>query len=123
MFSPSKMRRAIARLHRRPGFSLMEILVVVAIILVLAAILVPTVNTVQNRAAKNVALQTMRQLAAAALTYAVDNNNELPPEDAKGSDTWQGVASAEARNAWYNALPKLMGRHSVADYIAKPREF
>lgn len=101
----------------------MEILVVVAIILVLAAITVPTVTTIQIRASKNVALQTMRQLAAAAQAYATDNDGLLPQEDAKGSDSWTGAASLDAKNAWYNVLPKMMGRHSVGDYVSKPREF
>jgi len=109
--------------RRRDGFTLMELLVVIAIILVLAAILVPTVITLQQRAHKGTALRTIRDLCSTALTYANDNNDELPQEDIKGSDSWQAAQDPANAKAWYNALPKAMGRRNVADFAATPRAF
>jgi len=109
--------------HRREGFTLMEVLVVVAIILVLAAILVPTLGEIQKRANKGVALKTIRDLCTAAQTYGADNNDELPQEDVKGTDSWAASQDPANGKAWYNALPKAMGRRNVADFAATPRAF
>ena len=64
----------------------MEILVVVAIILVLAALSLPVVATVRNRADKVTATQKMTQLGTAAGAYISENDGQLPAEDAKGTD-------------------------------------
>jgi len=109
--------------RRRPGFTLMEILVVVAIILVLAAIAFPVYRFVQMRAHKVKALNNMRQLASAAMNYAAQHDNTLPNEDSKGQDTWNNAAKPENGNAWYNALPRLLGHKGVGDYATKPRDF
>jgi len=112
------------RPNRLPkGFTLMEVLVVVAIILVLAAILVPTVVAIQQRANKGYALRMIRDLCAASQTYSNDNNDELPQEDVKGSDSWAAAQDPQNSKAWYNALPKQMGRRNVADFAATPRAF
>jgi prepilin-type N-terminal cleavage/methylation domain-containing protein/prepilin-type processing-associated H-X9-DG protein len=110
-------------LNSRRGFTLMEVLVVIAIILVLAAIAFPTVTAFRTKADKAQAISRMRDLGTAATTYTTDNNGDLPMEDSKGTDTWQAAADPENARAWYNALPKLKGRRPVADYANTPREF
>lgn len=105
------------------GFTLMELMVVIAIILVLAAIAFPVFTTVQQRANKGVAIQAMRQLASASAAYTSQNDGELPHEDTTGTDDWRAAADAANDKAWYNALPKLMGTRTVGDYAKTPREF
>src|SRR5687767_13695707 len=95
---------------RLRGFTLMEVLVVIAIILVLAAIAVLAICTFQKRAQTVQALRQMNQLATASKVYINENNNELPMEDGKGSDTWQATTEPENKRAWYDALPLQMGR-------------
>jgi prepilin-type N-terminal cleavage/methylation domain-containing protein/prepilin-type processing-associated H-X9-DG protein len=107
----------------RAGFTLMEILVVIAIILVLAAIAFPVFTTIQMRQHKAVALNNIKQLTAAAGAYAGQNNGELPNEDSKGVDTWQTAADPQNGKTWYNALPKLLGQKTVGDFATTPREF
>jgi type II secretory pathway pseudopilin PulG len=101
----------------------MEILVVIAIILVLAAIAFPVYGAIRNKANKAVALNNMRQLSAALMTYAGQNDQNLPAESAKGPDTWQAAADPENGRVWYNALPKLLGHKPVGDYANSPRDF
>jgi prepilin-type N-terminal cleavage/methylation domain-containing protein len=108
---------------RRPGFTLMELLVVVAIILVLAAIAFPVFRFVQMRGNKIKALNNMRQLASAALNYATQNDSTLPNEDSKGQDSWNNASKPENAKAWYNACPRLLGQLGVGDYATKPRDY
>jgi Tfp pilus assembly protein PilE len=101
----------------------MEILVVVAIILVLAAIAVPAYTAYVSNANKGVALRMLKDLASSAQTFISDNNGDLPLEDATGTDSWAAAADPANAKAWYNALPKIMGRRTVADYAVTPRAF
>lgn len=117
------MRDLFPLRSRKSAFTLMELLVVIAIIMVLAAIAFPVFATVQMRSNKATAMNMMKQLTGAAITYAAQNNAELPKEDSKGTDTWQAAADPENSQAWYNALPKLMGKKPVGEYVNDPRAF
>lgn len=105
------------------AFTLMEILVVIAIILVLAAIAFPVFATVQNRANKATALNNMRQLGSAAGAYTSQNDGQLPAEDGKGTDTWASAALPENAKAWYNSLPIILSNKSVAQYASNPQAY
>ncbi len=105
------------------GFTLMEILVVIAIILVLAAIAFPVFAAVQNRASKSTVMNNMRQLGSASAAYTSQNDGQLPAEDAKGTDTWSSAANPENAKAWYNALPVILSKKSVAQYASNPQAF
>lgn len=62
--------RRLSRYHPSDaGFTLVELLTVIAIIAVLAAIIIPTVGTVQDRARKATASSNLRQIAIAYQTY------------------------------------------------------
>jgi type II secretory pathway pseudopilin PulG len=105
--------------HR--NFTIMELLVTVAIILVLASIAVPIYKYMRQRANKLVALNTMKELGRGLSIYTGQNSGNLPAEDASGTDTWKNAAKPEANDAWYNALPRLLGRKGVGDL--SPRDF
>jgi type II secretory pathway pseudopilin PulG len=100
----------------------MEILVVIAIIVVLAAIAFPIYGRIKSKANMGHALNIMRNLATAVGTYAAQNNGELPAEDTKGKDDWQIIGAPEAEKAWYNSLPKVMNAKPVGDFARERRE-
>src|SRR4030095_11601502 len=108
---------------RAARFTLMELLVAVAVILVLAAMSFPVYTFLRQRANKQAALNTMKELGRCMRTYTDANSGNLPAEDASGADTWKNVVKPEANDAWYNALPRVLGRKSVADFASSPRAF
>ena len=63
---------------RRSGFTLIEILVVIAIIGVLAAILVPTLAAAKRRANRSHCINNLREMGKAFRGFADDNGDRLP---------------------------------------------
>lgn len=74
------------------GFTLIELLTVIAIIGILAAILIPVVGSVRERARGAVCQTNLRNIGMAMLLYAEDNNGRLPPFSPMNGQWWlQGL--------------------------------
>lgn len=70
---------------RRRGFSLTELVVVVAIILVLVALLIPAVSVVRERQRRAQAVAQVAQIHMAVQNYAAeDRRHRFPPMHASG---------------------------------------
>lgn len=63
---------------RVAAFTLIELLTVIAIIGILAAIVIPTVGTVREKAQRAVDANNLREILKAAQIYAGDNQDRLP---------------------------------------------
>ena len=83
------------RLHRTfspacRAFTLIELLTVIAIIGILAAILIPTVGAVRATAQQSACASNLRQIALGVLLYSQDNRDTMPSaRDANGD--WLGI--------------------------------
>ena len=64
--------------QNKSGFTLVEIMIVVAIIGLLAAIAVPSFISARTKSQTNACLNNQRQISGAKDEYALDNNNALP---------------------------------------------
>ncbi|MBN8524713.1 MAG: DUF1559 domain-containing protein [Planctomycetes bacterium] len=84
----------------RAAFSLIELLVVISIIAVLAAMLLPAITTVRRAVYGTQCASNLRQLGLAAMTYASDHNGLFPPSALRKAD---GVTFDFTHGWAYNA--------------------
>jgi type IV pilus assembly protein PilA len=84
---------------KQKGFSLIELLIVVAIILIIAAIAIP--NLIRSRMAANEAsaVATLRTLTTAFITYSTTYGNGLPPNLNVLQNPAAATALADCNNA------------------------
>ncbi len=68
---------------KETGFTLIELLVVISIIALLLSILLPALSKAKEQAIKIRCASSLRQIAIATFTYAVDNNDKLPARSPK----------------------------------------
>ena len=76
---------------RRLGFTLIEILVVVAIIGIIAAILFPVFARAREKARQTTCVSNLKQLGMAVAMYSGDNDDVLP--NLTGGDPGDGITS------------------------------
>lgn len=92
---------------RRPSaaFTLIELLTVIAIIGILAAIIIPTVGKVRETAQRTIDANNLREIVKAAMIYAGDNNDRLPDP--------QALATTFPGSAAVHRFPAALARHGI----------
>jgi prepilin-type processing-associated H-X9-DG protein/prepilin-type N-terminal cleavage/methylation domain-containing protein len=87
-----------------PAFTLVELLTVIAVIGILAAILIPTVGRVRSAARASQCISNLRQTGAATNLFVNENRGRLPRQNFQfPHDLWPYVASTA------QALPSIAG--------------
>lgn len=66
-------------MNRRNCFTIIELLIIISIIAILAAMLLPALNMAREKARIIKCVSNQRQLSIAVLFYVEDNNSEMPP--------------------------------------------
>jgi prepilin-type N-terminal cleavage/methylation domain-containing protein len=74
---------------RRPGFTLIEMLVIIAIIGILLALLLPVLSKGKNKAGQILDLNNLRQQTQAIGMYSSDNNDVIPGPNWDNGDSAQ----------------------------------
>jgi general secretion pathway protein G len=83
--------------QRRPGFTLIELIVVIAIITLLAALLFPVFASVREKGRSAVCVSNLRQIGMAVALYTQDSDDLFPwGEDSidQNSSEWTGSTYA-----------------------------
>lgn len=87
------------RIPRRHGFTLVELLTVIAIIGILTAIVIPVVSNVRATARRSACTSNLRQIGVAIHLFVQDNRGLLPVATDFGTDPF-GIKGA-GNAGWY----------------------
>jgi prepilin-type N-terminal cleavage/methylation domain-containing protein/prepilin-type processing-associated H-X9-DG protein len=114
--------RNISRRRSQRAFTLVELLVVIAIIAILAALFLPALGKVKDKARSVHCLNNLKQWNAALAMYVQDN--DLVPREGYHRDgkvridNWAQVYSAASQDVWYNALPDHLNQRPAKSYFS-----
>lgn len=86
--------------NSRSAFTLIEMLVVIAIIALLASLLTPAVTGALERAKRTQCLSNLRQIGNLIHSYAVENDGRMPASGVYQGGRRNGFASRLADHAW-----------------------
>jgi prepilin-type processing-associated H-X9-DG protein/prepilin-type N-terminal cleavage/methylation domain-containing protein len=89
---------------KRSGFTLIEILVVLAIIMIMAAILFPVLSVGRKKANQTKCMSNLRQIGIAARMYATDHDELLPPGGYNVPTPEQPGTTPQQRVQWHDLL-------------------
>ncbi|MDX1951381.1 MAG: type II secretion system protein [Verrucomicrobiota bacterium] len=85
---------------KRSGFTLVELLVVIAVIAILTGVLLPAISKAKSRTLSTVCLNQLRQIGLASQMYANDHDELLPQ-------------SQHVRSSWIGTLKPYLGGTNV----------
>jgi prepilin-type N-terminal cleavage/methylation domain-containing protein/prepilin-type processing-associated H-X9-DG protein len=101
---------ACPRSHSRRAFTLVELLVVVAIIAIMIAILVPTLANVRETAKTALCANNMREMGQLVKTFADSNDGRGP-----GGGNWGDPSTHPNSQSWVNIInAEVVGRSAYA---------
>ena len=107
------------RISHACGFTFIELLVVIMVISILAALFLPVLATVKQKARMTQAMSNLRQMGAALAMYENDNNYDIPYRVTTPANSflkWAPVLAGTDGSGKPNLTPNYVG--NVQAYIA-----
>ncbi|HOW72953.1 MAG TPA: prepilin-type N-terminal cleavage/methylation domain-containing protein [Phycisphaerae bacterium] len=108
-------------LRRSRGFTLIEVLVVVAIIALLVSVLLPSLESARKQARMVVCQANLKSLTTAFLAYASETKGFLPGNSEDDNADWLGLSNRNRKTGGYpgrqpedGTVFKHMGRNRAA---------
>lgn len=105
------------------AFTLIELLTVIAIIGILAAILIPTVGRVRGSAHQAACMTNLRQIALGVLMFADENRGQLPgPRNAQGAFSGglvRGVRNPAVNTVDFGSETSVNASSQLSSHIGK----
>jgi len=111
------------------GFTLVELLIVIAIIAILAAMLLPVLAQAKARALRAQDLSNLKQWGTSQQMYASDNNSAIPCDgmctsQEQGGGQYCGIwgtqydysGTVADPYAWFNQLPAMLGSQTLYSF-------
>ncbi len=103
--------------RRHAGFSLIEMIVVVAILIILLALLTPTLMAAMERARLVQCSANLRTIHQGILAFAEDKEGILPPSSSRPWRLYPEYWEADVMHRWAGSWPTLLVK---AGYLPKP---
>ena len=119
------MQLAPHPLSSRRAFTLVEVLTVVAVIGILAAILIPVVGKVRESARASRCVANLRTLASAHAMYRADFKGESPPGTANNThplSEGHNVFGVQLLRRYYKPGPNYIFSYSPTTFLVEPTE-
>ena len=120
----------VRSLPRSRGFTLVEVMVVIAIIALLLGLLLPAVGSARSSARATKSMSNMRQWGIAQMQYVNLNKEQLAWEGFKDAGMMRfnffkngNAVNGLERRWWANALPQFVGERPYAEISAEAEEY
>ena len=102
-FGGSKLKQADSRSH---AFTVVELVVVLGLIVVLAGLLISSLDTARRKAMRMTCLDNLKQLQLAWSLYADDNDDRIPLNQGIPSVVGNKFARRLTTNSWVSGNPR-----------------
>ena len=99
----SLFMRYVLHVHNKSAFTLVELLVTIAVIAILAALILPAFNSARESANSAICISNLRSLGVATVSYINDHNGTIPPaydSDARTLSIWSRAAGGDQYLGW-----------------------